>query len=82
MIRKPLGRREMCLWIDGVPHAVVIPFKPTYRRSRESELWDRYLFALAKVQDEHPAISVESCRQMVAAYDAWRAEYLRNGGAA
>jgi len=57
--------------------ADIIPFKPTYRRSRETDLWDLYLLALAKVQDEHPNHSTESMRRAVEAHDAWLREYAR-----
>jgi len=54
--------------------ATVIPFKPVYQRSRETELWDAYLWAFQKVQAEYPNPDVETLRACVSAWDAFVAE--------
>ncbi len=60
--------------------AEVISLQPTYRRSPEADLWDDYLWALAKVQEEYPNISVASCRELVKAWDAFEHEVNRTRG--
>lgn len=55
----------------------VLEFKIGYRRTREMDLWDRYLWALSKVQDEYPVFTADTMRAAVKAHDEWLVEYNR-----
>lgn len=74
-------------WLQGqrtgseeIMTAEVISLKPVYRRSHEADLWDAYLGALGRVQSEYPLITVNSCREVVRAWEAFETEINKTRG--